>query len=103
MPLKTYFLYHQLGYQCTPQELALLLSTFDRISRAYDRFDDPAAVGFNSRLLNHIVYSLPRLQPTVEALLSNLSLKGAKEGKKEQMWKDLDEYEDISATQLVCR
>jgi DNA mismatch repair protein MSH3 len=89
--------------QCTPQELALLLSTFDRISRAYDRFEEPAAVGLNSRLLNHIIYSLPRLQSTVEALLSNLSLKGAKEGKKEEMWKDLDEYEDISATQLVCR
>ncbi|KIP07972.1 hypothetical protein PHLGIDRAFT_510551, partial [Phlebiopsis gigantea 11061_1 CR5-6] len=80
--------------KCTPQELALLLSAFNKLGTAFDRLPANTAA-FDSSLLNDIVAALPRLREPMQSLLGAVNLKMAKEGRKDAMWTDLNKYPDL--------
>ncbi|KAG6874073.1 hypothetical protein C0995_006930 [Termitomyces sp. Mi166 len=82
--------------QCTPQELAVLLSAFNKIAQAFDSFASPSDVGFKSSLLNEIIFSLPKLKGPMKELISAVRLDQAAEGKKDTMWTDPERYPEIS-------
>ncbi|TCD65621.1 Mismatch repair protein msh3 [Steccherinum ochraceum] len=81
--------------KCTPQELAVLLPAFNKIATAFDRANSPAEVGFQSSILNDVIYSLPKLKGPIQDLLRVFSLKAASEGKKESLWTDPDKYPEL--------
>ncbi|KAI0260994.1 DNA mismatch repair protein MSH3 [Gloeopeniophorella convolvens] len=82
--------------KCTPKELSVLLSAFNRISMAFPRFQSPAAVGFKSPLLNGIVYTLPLLREPIQELIDTIVLKKAAVGNKAGMWSDPERYPEIA-------
>ena len=90
------------SWQCTPQELAGILKAFNKIAIAFDSFDNPSDVGFNSKLLNEIIFSLPKLKEPMKDLLGIMSLKKAAEGKKDTMWNDPERYPNIADMDMVC-
>ncbi|KAI0059076.1 DNA mismatch repair protein MSH3 [Artomyces pyxidatus] len=86
--------------KCTPQELAALLTAFNKVATAFTAVDTPAEVGFKSTLLNNIISSLPPLREPVQELIASISLKRAEEGKKSQMWTDPERYPEVSAADM---
>jgi len=89
--------------ECTPQELAIILSAFDKIANAYGSFADLSDVGFKSKVLNDIIFTLPKLKEPMKGLLSTISLKRATEGRKDTMWIDPDTYPAIAEIDLVTQ
>lgn len=87
--------------QCTPRELAILLPAFEKLAVGFDRVPNAGEVGFQSPILNDIIAALPRMKEPVKALLREISLKEAKEGKKDTMWTDPDKYPSIDACTVV--
>ncbi|KAJ7940789.1 muts domain V-domain-containing protein [Mycena leptocephala] len=91
--------------QCTPQELAVLLSAFYKIGNAFATIQAPADVALKSKLLNDIILSLPPLKKPMRDLLDTINLKQAAEGKKDCMWRDSSKYplveDNIIALQAV--
>jgi len=90
------------GAQCTPQELATILSAFNKIAHAVEPVNRPSDVGFESKLLNEIIFSLPRLRDPMKELLDIVSLKQAREGRKDRMWYDPERYPIIADLDMVC-
>jgi DNA mismatch repair protein MSH3 len=88
-------------WKCAPQELAVILSAFDKIGKAYGCFASPSDVGFKSKALNDIVFTLPKLKEPMKELLGDISLKRAAEGRKDAMWNDPDRYPTIADADLV--
>jgi DNA mismatch repair protein MSH3 len=88
--------------QCTPQELAVLLQAFNKIATAYDSFEGPPDVGFKSKILNDILFSLPKLKNPINGFLGDISLKKASEGRMDMMWTDPEKYPSIADIDLVC-
>jgi DNA mismatch repair protein MSH3 len=88
--------------QCPPQELAGILTAFNKIAIAFDSYDNPSDVGFKSRVLNEIISSLPKLKEPMKDILSIVSLKKAAEGQKDTMWNDPERYPDIADMDMVC-
>ncbi|KAI0691181.1 muts domain V-domain-containing protein [Cytidiella melzeri] len=89
--------------KCTPQELAVLLPAFNKIAVAFDRIPNSGGVDFRSPILNDIVAALPRLKEPVRNLLNDISLKEAKEGKKDTMWTDPDKYPPIDGCTVAIQ
>jgi DNA mismatch repair protein MSH3 len=87
--------------QCTPQELATILTAFNKIAIAFDSFDKPSDVGFKSIFLNEIIFSLPKLKEPMKDLLGIMSLKKAAEGRKDTMWNDPERYPNIADMDMV--
>lgn len=87
--------------QCTPQELAVLLTALNKVANAFQPFTDPAHVGFASAMLNDVVFALPALRGPMTRLLADVSLKRAAEGRKDTMWQDPDKFPVIADIDLV--
>jgi hypothetical protein len=85
-----------LRYQCTPQELAVLLPAFHKIAMAFDPVESPPDVGFKSSVLNDIIFSLPKLKGPMTELMGAVSLKKAAEGSKDSIWTDTERYPKIT-------
>lgn len=56
---------------------------------------------FKSKVLTDVIATLPKLREPIRGLMNTISLKMAKEGKKEQMWTDPDKYPDIDSLTVV--
>lgn len=87
--------------QCTPQELAVLLTAFSKIAQAFDETKTAEDVGFNSRLLNDIIFSLPKLRQPIKNLLDTVNISMAAEGKKEAMWVDPERHPNIANAEMA--
>ncbi|KAI0948577.1 hypothetical protein AcV7_009281 [Taiwanofungus camphoratus] len=83
--------------KCTPQELSILLPSFNKIATAFQPVNDPEEMPFKSKVLTDVIATLPKLREPIRGLMNTISLKMAKEGKKEQMWTDPDKYPDIDS------
>ena len=89
-------------FQCTPQELAVLLPAFDKIANAFNRVTENPNNTFTSPILNDIIAALPRLKEPIKGLLNDIDLKAAKEGRKDLLWTDGDKYPPIDHCTMVC-
>ncbi|KAG6845191.1 hypothetical protein H0H87_012748 [Tephrocybe sp. NHM501043] len=89
--------------QCTPEELAVLLPAFNKMALAFDDFASPPDVGFESSLLNDIIFSFPKLKEPLKELLSIVRLQKAAEGDKVAMWKDPERYPEISDAEMAIQ
>ncbi|KAL1680878.1 muts domain V-domain-containing protein [Schizophyllum commune] len=78
--------------QCKPEELAILLTSFKRIGDAFPDVQAPKDVGFQSNVLNEIIYALPKIKPAIDEIVSHISLKEAAAGNREHLWKDPGRY-----------
>ncbi|KAL1748072.1 muts domain V-domain-containing protein [Schizophyllum fasciatum] len=81
--------------QCKPEELAILLTAFQRIGNAFRDVEAPKDVGFQSSILNEIVYALPKIKPAVDSILAQISLKEAAAGNKQHLWTDPGRYPEV--------
>ncbi|KAF9069829.1 DNA mismatch repair protein MSH3 [Rhodocollybia butyracea] len=86
--------------QCKPQELAILLSAFKKVAFAFEPMEDPSGVGFDSPLLNKIIFALPSLRSLVNELMQTICLKRAAEGAKDELWLDKEKYPNIEETRM---
>lgn len=86
-----------------PKEVASVLSALSRVGNTFSLFEKPDDVGFQSRLLNDIIFALPRIQVPIRALLEELDLKYAKEGAMADLWKNPNKYPKIKDTKDVCK
>jgi len=77
------------------------LQAFDKIAAAYDTFEGPSDVGFKSKILNDILFSLPKLKDPIKGFLGDISLKKASEGRMDKMWTDPEKYPSIADIDLV--
>lgn len=88
-------------FQCTSQELALLLTCLKNCGDAFGPFQTPSDVGFKSYILNDIIFSLSSLKEPMIALYKDINIVQAGKGVKEKLWYDptkypkLSEYEDV--------
>jgi DNA mismatch repair protein MSH3 len=82
--------------------LAILLRAFDRIGNAFEVFESPSQVGFESATLNDIIFSLPKLKEPMGRLMGDIHLKRATEGDKVKLWTDPNKYPDINEIEMVC-
>ncbi|KAK0199209.1 muts domain V-domain-containing protein [Desarmillaria ectypa] len=78
--------------QCTPQELATLIRAFKKIADSVEAIDKQSDVGFDSMLLNDVIFSLQHVK---------VNLNEAAEGKKTSMWVDPERYPDVLDRDLV--
>lgn len=58
-------------------------------------------MGFDSAILNGIIFSLPKLREPMKRLLNDVSLKRAGEGRKDTMWQDPEKFPEIADVDLV--
>jgi DNA mismatch repair protein MSH3 len=86
-------------YQCTPQELASLLSAFRSVASAFPEHSEE----FNSELLNDIFTSLPKLKAPTKALLAAIDMKKAASGKKDDMWTNSEQFPALDEYKMVCK
>ncbi|KAJ3779412.1 DNA mismatch repair protein MSH3 [Lentinula raphanica] len=86
--------------QCTPQEIAVILPAFRKIAFAFEPMEESSDAGFNSPLLNDIVFALPALRSSITELLQTISLKQAAEGNKDELWVDKEKYPSIEETRM---
>ncbi|KAK0210572.1 muts domain V-domain-containing protein [Desarmillaria ectypa] len=81
--------------QCTPQELATLIRAFKKIADSVEAIDKQSDVGFDSMLLNDVIFSLQHVKGPVADMLGIVNLNEAAEGKKTSMWVDPERYPDV--------
>jgi DNA mismatch repair protein MSH3 len=74
----------------------VLLPAFNKIAKAFDDVQKPEYIGFESHVLNEIIFSLPKLKVPLEDILRAVHLEEAAKGKKDQMWRDLNKYRIVS-------
>ncbi|KAF5324788.1 hypothetical protein D9611_004290 [Ephemerocybe angulata] len=91
--------------QCTPQELAVLLPAFNKIATAFDQenFTSTEDVGFESSLLNEIVFALPKIKGPIQSIIKEINLAKAKEGAMESLWTDFEKFPEISDLDLALQ
>ncbi|KAJ8700304.1 Mismatch repair protein msh3 [Pleurotus ostreatus] len=82
--------------QCTPRELALLLRAFQKIGDAFVAVDTPSQVGFKSDILNDIIFALPKIKQPIKDTMSQIILKKAEEGKRVEMWTDIEKFPELN-------
>jgi len=84
----------------TPQELVRVVTAFQRIAGEFDLPADmwTSSVGFKSKMINDIYYSLPKLRPAVESIAQVLDFPKARAGNKADIFKE--EYEPEAITDL---
>ncbi|KAJ3864053.1 DNA mismatch repair protein MSH3 [Lentinula novae-zelandiae] len=88
--------------QCTPQELAILLSAFKKIAFAFEpmRDSDSSQAGFKSPLLNDMIHAFPALRSSITELIGHICMKRAAEGRKDELWLDKEKYPRIEETRM---
>ncbi|PSS32179.1 hypothetical protein PHLCEN_2v2052 [Hermanssonia centrifuga] len=86
--------------KCTPQELAILLPAFNKVATCFNPVDTPDQAGFQSLILNEILYTMPKLRGPIKDALDAISLTVAKEGKKESMWSNEDKFPEIEGIKV---
>ncbi|KAE9400754.1 hypothetical protein BT96DRAFT_956745 [Gymnopus androsaceus JB14] len=86
--------------QCSPPELAVLLTAFQKIAFAFEEIKDPIEAGFRSPLLNDIIFSFPALRKSINELLQTIRLKQAADGRKDELWFDQEKYPAIEETRM---
>ena len=69
--------------------------------RSTERFETVEDVGFQSPLLNQIIFSLPRIKEPVQGLTKEIHLKKAADGEIEAIWTDFDKYPEIAEAEMV--
>lgn len=77
------------------------MRALEKIAFAFEPVTQPADVGFGSRILNNIVYSLPALRGPIKELLLIVLLTEAAKGNKASMWKSPERYPAIVDIQMV--
>jgi DNA mismatch repair protein MSH3 len=87
--------------QCTPRELATLLTAYQDVATAFEPMQDPSDASFVSSLLNSIVFSMPMLREPVTLLLSCINLRMAKDDEKAELWVDEAKYPAIQEAKEV--
>ncbi|TFK72184.1 hypothetical protein BDN72DRAFT_836577 [Pluteus cervinus] len=89
--------------RCTPEELAVLLPSFNKIANTFETMEKPSDFGFQCSLLNEILFTLPNLRGPIKKLLGAISVKEAAEGRKESIWTDPDRYPGIRDADLAIQ
>lgn len=84
--------------QCTCQELASFLSAFETVANAFPEHSEE----FDSKLLNDIFSSLPKLKAPIKALLAAIDIKKANSGRKDELWTDPEQFPALDEYKLVC-
>lgn len=79
----------------------MLLPAFNKAANYFEEVEKPSDNGFESPLLNDILFVLPKLREPVKELLGAVSIKRAAEGNKESMWTDPERYPGIQEAELV--
>jgi DNA mismatch repair protein MSH3 len=87
--------------QCTPQELVVLVKYFKKAAVAFESFDKPKDIGFNSDILNNIIYSLVNLQKPIKELEGMVLFKEALQGNKHKMYADAEKYPELQEFDAV--
>lgn len=90
--------------KATPAELVRVLQAFERVAKEFEAVDEEdvakgaktASSGLKSQLLKDIVESLPRIREEVDGYLRAIDWGKAREGKKEEMFKELTEEVQVS-------
>jgi DNA mismatch repair protein MSH3 len=82
--------------------LAVLLRAFDRVGGAFEIFENPSCVGFESAILNQIIFSLPKLKEPMRELIGDINLTKAAEGNKAKLWTNPSKYPEIDEIEMVC-
>ncbi|KAF9050682.1 hypothetical protein BDZ89DRAFT_1005971 [Hymenopellis radicata] len=81
--------------QASPNELAVILKAFQRIADSVEPTDSAADVGFQSPLLNDVIYSLQHVKKPITEILSVTSIKRLTEKERHEIWLDKDRYPDL--------
>ncbi|KAK2460594.1 hypothetical protein APHAL10511_007064 [Amanita phalloides] len=89
--------------QCTPQELAILLPAFHRVANSFSPVSHPSNDNLKSKILNDIVFRLPKIKGPVKDMLSALSLENASQGQKEKLWTDPERYPALADLGLAIQ
>ena len=71
------------------------------MAEVFDPVSQPATVGLKSKILNHVIFSLPRIREAVKEMLEAVSLEEASKGQKEDLWTDPKRYPAIHDMQFV--
>lgn len=87
--------------QCTPQELGVVLTAFNRVATAFSPSQPSSSTVFKSPILNGIITALPSLREPIKDVLESISLEMAAEGKKEDMWTDPSKYPMLDELRTV--
>lgn len=87
--------------QCPPKEFASLVKAFNKIAAAFEAYQTPEDVGFQSEILNDVFYALPRLKEPVRSILAVFNLSKAVEDKRDELWYDEEKYPSIADTRCV--
>lgn len=80
--------------KATPLELVRVLQAFQRVADAFPSAD--AAAGLTAPLLQTIVKALPGAN--VETFLGELNTAEAKKGKKSDLFKESDQFEELQVS-----
>ena len=88
-------------WQCSPKELAVLITSFNKVASAFPGKDTPESVGLKSPLLCNIICALPKLKEPAQFMLDAVSLKKASENNKEELWLDPERYPKIADADMV--
>jgi DNA mismatch repair protein MSH3 len=75
---------------------------FKKVGDAFEGFETSSDVGFESPVLNDIVYALPKLRSPIKGFLDSIRIDQAVEGKKELMWMEPDKFPGLVDAAVVC-
>jgi len=79
------------------------MRAFEKVATAFDTFTNADEVGFRSKILNDIVFSLPNLRGPVKSILTTIDVKKAVEDARADLWRDSEKYPEISDAKFVSR
>ena len=71
------------------------------MAATYSEFQSPEEVGLPSPILNEIIYVLPKIQESVNKILSSINLSKADEDARADLWRDETKYPDIDEMKFV--
>ena len=72
------------------------------MAATFSEFQSPEEVGLPSPILNDIIYVLPKIQQSVNKILSSINLSKADEDARADLWRDETKYPDIDEMKFVC-
>lgn len=97
--------------RASPSELFRVLEAFQRVGRIFEDIDSPdereeetgrdgpirqaAGGSLRSSLLLDVVKSLPKVRPLVDALVSQIDVKRARDNNKENLHRDESKYPEL--------
>jgi DNA mismatch repair protein MSH3 len=89
--------------RCNLRELHTFLKAFNKVATSFPTFTSPSPseVGFRSPLLNRIIWALPKLRVSVQALVSQINMTQLELEKKAEIWTNPDRWPNIEDTAEV--